>query len=64
MGKRQDLDKKWLELFKKSLAERGDGIVIRVRVGRNKSESNGIIGCFLNLAAGEDTCSIAIELEQ
>jgi len=56
----QNLDKQSLNLRKEAAAEGGNRVMIRMRVGRQITERNRVVGGAFNLAAGEDAGRVSI----
>ncbi len=53
LGQQQDLYKQRLELLQKTLAKRGQGVVIRVCIGGNVAKGNRVVGGLFQLPARE-----------
>ena len=57
----QHLDEQRLDLFQEAPAERGQGVVIRMRVGRHIAKRHRVIGRAFDLAAGVHAVGVAVD---
>ncbi len=61
LGHLQDLQEQVAQFAKKTPAERRQAVVIGMAAGSNVAEGHRIVGCPLQLAAGENTRGVAID---